>query len=1257
MTEYYQDTPIANIGGLDCYRRKIPYEMMTAAVKDILQRHPVLRLRLRQDGSFYLPAYKEPEIFCYDRRECSEAAITAMAQTWMKEPFPLYDHDLYEVRYIEGAQEDYAFFKFHHLICDGYTIVMMLREQEQIYDRLLAENKTDQMTGKQTGQTEKEHQNEVREKQADQSAEARQDQAAENPQDVEDKAYLVMLGQAEYLSEQRKCRAEEWYERYRGTSCASWKFKERARKPEAERLSFTIEKSLMKRLQDFAGQHHLFYETLIYGAVFAWIFCRKDTQTAAIGRVLSNRTKQNMKSYGMYASTLPLFLNWNDEEKVTDFLKRIQRELFTQQKYAAYGYQELAEKLGFTETVFDISVSYRSKRLFPADHCSIGKELFSGCSEIPLRIFAEELDGQLYLTLQYQLACYKRSEIENCYRGICGLLQQLTGKEHVSELSALTPEEIRCIHALNDCAYIEAAKTVPQMILAQMHKKPEQTAVCMENGQISYRDLEKRMEQTARYLFRRGVRTGDVVGVCMERSLWLTPVLLGIWKAGAAFVTIGTAESDVRKKKLCQGSRYCITEEDIAYIQNIQTDSRTEDSRITASDTGTDPGALPAYQMYTSGTTGEPKAAVISHRSLAIRLLWMMQEYECGEKVLQKTPYTFDVSLWELFLPLIAGKISVLLEPGEEKFPAAVGNCIRRKNISMLHFVPTMLQIFLKEAEEENRKYPQVKTLICSGEALTPALVQQAYQVFPESLIANFYGPTECTIDVLHYRCRPGDTKIPVGQPAADTNIYIVSRNRHILPPGSEGEICITGDLVGIGYDGIQSEAFGTFLGQRAYFTGDYGMLGADGMIYYSGRKDRQYKIRGMRVDLLALESVLQTHPQIQQAAAAVKENRIQVCCLAQKEVPHLREWLAEKLPPQQIPAELFWFMEFPHHANGKLDQKLLWEQADAKRQQGTQEKREVLSEKERFFKEVIEEKTGRKNSSVTESFLEAGLDSLRVFEIVTELRSRGIAVSCEDFYRYTTIRELAGRTSADTGILCCLHKGNEQTKKLFLGIPYAGGTPWLFAALGRQKEFGDYACYALSTVGNPHKRVEAFAHEAVRRLLELQSYEEYVVFGYCVGSAIAAEIAAQLEQKGRNVRLCIAAARPVSGIRIGKTVRSYWDFCSDRMMAKILESMCADGTKIPEETAKQFKVDVRRFFVWRAEKKQLPFRGTCTLILAKGDPFTGKKEHCRLGWAAFLGKNPSKIRIFEMKQGGHFFLRKCGSDAVMQIRRAITEP
>ncbi|EDO25952.1 predicted protein, partial [Nematostella vectensis] len=272
-----------------------------------------------------------------------------------------------------------------------------------------------------------------------------------------------------------------------------------------------------------------------------------------------------------------------------------------------------------------------------------------------------------------------------------------------------------------------------------------------------------------------------------------------------------------------------------------------------------------AYMIYTSGSTGKPKGAMIEHRSIVNRLFWMQDEYKVDktDKILQKTPYSFDVSVWEFFLPLMQGAQLVFAKPEGHKDPGYLIDLIESEKITILHFVPSMLQVFLEVKTKLQCK--SIKKVFCSGEALPFELVQRFFKSFDSAELHNLYGPTEAAVDVTYWHCKREDSSgiIPIGFPVANTQIYVLDNYGNIVPDGVIGEIHIGGIQVARGYHNKESLTNEKFVKDpfsehgKLYKTGDLGRRLKDGSVEYKGRIDFQVKIRGMRIELGEIEAAL----------------------------------------------------------------------------------------------------------------------------------------------------------------------------------------------------------------------------------------------------------------------------------------------------------------------------------------------------------------------------------------------------------------
>ncbi|HEX3129220.1 MAG TPA: amino acid adenylation domain-containing protein, partial [Thermoanaerobaculia bacterium] len=374
--------------------------------------------------------------------------------------------------------------------------------------------------------------------------------------------------------------------------------------------------------------------------------------------------------------------------------------------------------------------------------------------------------------------------------------------------------------------------TLHSWIEAQADRTPEAVAVVSEEAQLTYAELEARANRLAHRLRRLGIGPESRVGISAERSAGLVVGLLGILKAGGAYVPLDPGYPRERLDFLVEDAAVAVLLDPAA----LAPETDREESPLRPA-----PAAGPhnlAYVIYTSGSTGRPKGAMNSHRAICNRLLWMQEAYGLTpeDRVLQKTPFSFDVSVWELFWPLMTGARLVMARPGGHQDPAYLAELIAREGVTTLHFVPPMLRAFLEQSPERAR----LRRVICSGEALPADLVRRFHEVLPGVELHNLYGPTEAAVDVTWWPCAPGSAEagVPIGRPIANTRIHLLDPELRPVPVGEPGELYIGGIQVGRGYlnrpaltaERFVPDPFGA-PGARLYKTGDLGRWQVDGTI------------------------------------------------------------------------------------------------------------------------------------------------------------------------------------------------------------------------------------------------------------------------------------------------------------------------------------------------------------------------------------------------------------------------------------------
>ncbi|MER5769825.1 amino acid adenylation domain-containing protein [Streptomyces sp. NPDC001985] len=588
-------------------------------------------------------------------------------------------------------------------------------------------------------------------------------------------------------------------------------------------------------------------------------------------------------------------------------------------------------------------------------------------------------------------------------------------------------------------AYATAELSLHALVERQAARTPDATAVSAAGGTLTYRELTGRARRLAGHLRERGAGPGSVVGVHEERSADLVVDLLAVLMSGAAYLPLdpGLPAARIAFQIEDAAVRTVLSSADLATRPRSAEWPGTEvvpvDKVLPALPESGPPAAVAgpgdtAYVLYTSGSTGAPKGVAVPHRGVVNRLLWMQDEFRIGpgDRVLQKTPYTFDVSVWEFFWPLLTGAALHLAAPGEHRDPRALAETVRRESITTLHFVPPMLDLFL--AEPAAARLPSLRRVLCSGEALGPATVRQFFTVYggPDGPgLHNLYGPTEASIDVTHWPCAPGNDAgpVPIGRAVANTALYVLDAGGEPVPFGVVGELHIGGVQLASGYLNRPDETALRFIRHpllgRLYRTGDLAALRPDGVAEYHGRIDQQLKIRGQRVEPGEVEAALLALPHVAQAVVTAPrspggERQLLAHVVPAPAAPGgavseaaLLAEVRERLPAPLVPSRIVVLGELPALPSGKVDRAALPPpDNDARPAAG-----EPADEAERLVLEAWREVLGRDAVDLDRSFFTLGGDSILSIRMRTALERRGLTFPVADLFEAPTVRALARRT------------------------------------------------------------------------------------------------------------------------------------------------------------------------------------------------------------------------------------------------------
>lgn len=567
-------------------------------------------------------------------------------------------------------------------------------------------------------------------------------------------------------------------------------------------------------------------------------------------------------------------------------------------------------------------------------------------------------------------------------------------------------------------------------------RHPEEVALRFEGHELDYRTLAAQVSRVSRGLARHGIGPGHRVGVCAQRSHGMFQSLLGVLVSGAAFVPLDPAMPAERMREVCEDADLSAVIGPAADLALAGTTLPRETPHLAVEElVGTEVAGEetlhvagssddPAYVIFTSGSTGRPKGAVNAHRGVVNRLLWGQLDWPIGpgDRVVQKTPFTFDVSVWEYLWPLTTGAMLVVARPGGHRDPAYIASLVRSEGITLAHFVPSMLRLFLHEPTAAQCR--SLRRVMCSGEALTADSVRRFHDCLPGVRLSNLYGPTEAAIEVTRWECDPARERnpVPIGAPVANTRIYVLDPEGKKVAPGQEGEIVIAGVQVGLGYFGRPELTEAVFKddpfhpGERMYHTGDLGRWAPDGVVECLGRIDHQVKIRGNRIELGEIEARLRRHPGLRDCVASalpdpLGETRLVVHLVpAGRTAPSLHdihEFLRDQLPDYMLPDAVVAMDALPLLSSGKTDRRALPAPAFStpqKQSGGSSTQSSDTTSIGDLWRELL----GQPDLPDSANLFDAGARSVTVLAFLSRMRESGAAtITVGDIYDRPTIAAL----------------------------------------------------------------------------------------------------------------------------------------------------------------------------------------------------------------------------------------------------------
>ncbi|VWB14606.1 non-ribosomal peptide synthetase/type I polyketide synthase [Burkholderia lata] len=982
---------------------------MRAAVQSLVDRHEALRTTVMADGSGQIV---QPSL------KLEIPLIDADQDAWRdhesRQPFDLVNGPLFRAALVRlGSERHLLVMTAHHIICDGSTFGVLLEDLARAYAG-----------------------------------------AAPAAAPLQFRAYLKQLDGQRH-SPETKANREYWLAQC-ARQAAPLNLPVDYPRPavktfHGERVSLHLDAAAAATLRTAARQNGCTLYMVLLAGFNLFLHRVAGQQEIVTGIPVTGRSVDGSDRLAGYCThLLPLRSTLPEQATVASFLAGTRQNLLDALEHQDYPFAELVREIG----------AQRDLNAAPLVSAVFNLEPVSALPELPgltvglvaplIRHTAFDLNvnvldaGQaLLIDCDYNTDLFDASTVQRFLEIYRTLLTRLADDASAAvarlplssdaERNRLTVEWNR-----TDTDFGEAAtQPLHRLFEQQVERTPDAVAAVFDDVALTYAELNLRANRLAHHLIALGVGPDALVGVAMERSLDMSVALLAVLKAGGAYVPVDPDYPAERVRFMIDHAqlRWLLTQQHLraalpetdARVIVVDTDELDLDVDAVSNPAPSLNGDNLAYMIYTSGSTGRPKGALNTHRAITNRILWMQHAYalDADDAVLQKTPFSFDVSVWELFWPLVTGARLVFARPGGQRETDYLVELIERERITTIHFVPSMLRAFLDHPELDAH-CASLRRVVCSGEALAHDLQQRCLERLDVSLY-NLYGPTEAAVDVTAWECRRDDPHriVPIGRPIANTRLYIVDAQMQPTPVGVAGELLIGGTPVGRGYHGEPELSVEKFIADpfssdplaRLYRTGDLARYRPDGNVEFLGRIDHQIKLRGLRIEPGEIEAVLTSHPLVDAAVVALRgvddgARLVGWLCSSHPEaelVEAVRGHLRQRLPDYMVPSAFVVVTAFEHLPNGKLDRARLPEPGDGLDHVAP------VNALEAQLTAIWQEVLGKARISTTANFFELGGNSLLATKVVARIR-RDLHAKLEirSLFALPTISSLAKRI-ADT--------------------------------------------------------------------------------------------------------------------------------------------------------------------------------------------------------------------------------------------------
>ena len=1183
----------------------------------------------------------------------SQEALDKIISADAEKPLDLQRDSLIRITFIDFTDECFLLFRSHHVILDGWCFPIIMKDLQSYYDELSHGVSPESLSVR------------IKKEASEQTSYAQ---------------YV------NWLKKQDKKYAEDyWKELLRDCAFSHIFGKERKNNEGKDIVTFRthLRDDIAAKAESFAKENKVSGSAVFESAFSIALQKFSGSEDVVFDKVISGRSiplKNIENTVGLFVNTVPIRIRSDEKTTLSDLIQETHAQTIDANIHGLLALSEIYKKCGINGNAIDALFVYENYYMGDlADDLRKGPlspefEFFNEQTEFDLAIAVFPENSGYTIRTSYARDLYTEAEINAFIDGYISILgSYVDSTKLIRDISVTDTEVINSFNATSHSYDIPEASTLYSLFESTAKENAGKVCVRTAEGEITYGELLSLSEKLDGQL--RSITGGEkrVIAVIAERSLEMYAAIYGIIRGGNAYLPIDPDYPQERIDYILENSNAAVAVVQGRFAEKVSkcpcTDMtefiRNADEKQTEIPVS---NALPedtAYVIYTSGSTGAPKGARVSHKSAVNRILWMHDKYplEGNDVILQKTPYTFDVSVWELFWWGMSGGSLAASKPGEHFLPARILDEAERNRVTHIHFVPSVFELFLKYLEshsEEVPKFDSVRYVFLSGEALTANLVQRFYRLFDYRRVSlhNLYGPTECAVDVTYYDCKPTDADpVPIGKPIYNTQMYILDKYLNPVPMGVTGELCIAGMNVGQGYLNNPEHTAEKFIDNpfgegKLYRTGDNAYWREDGNIIFVGRKDSQIKLNGQRIELGEIESVIGNVCAVSSVAVIVKNINGKDVLVAfytgeETEPGRIREACFGLLPKYMIPGIYVKLDSLPLNQSGKLDRKSLGRSEISVNSEGENEP--PVNETEKFickaFEKILEENNIGRNSD----FFEMGGTSLSMISLLSETGFENVTAA--EFIKNPTPAMLA-RIIEDKKIACPEYLEPmyvaENADKAIILLPFAGGGAEAFSEFvkvlkKRDSKVSAYFVRYLHSVDECQKAADEIAVALAGK--------DVLFYSHCVGSAVALHIIGSLERRNFPVKHYFAGAS-IPAEKVSK--ENAWNNIPDIILKRILMKAGADFNGLSN---RQLSLILKKFRE-DTDFARVGFSGfggrlhtNVSVVMSKTDRFTKKYAQADKLWSRYF-HTVSNIHFID--SDSHYFQKSNAEELVQIIFKSV---